>query len=51
VEEKKITLRRRDENEAFGTIGIDELVKIFDGLKPPKSKKRIELEAKMFKIE
>lgn len=30
VEDKKITLRKRDENEAFGTLSIGELVKLFE---------------------
>lgn len=41
VEDKKITLRKRDENEAFGTISISELVKLFEEQKPPKSKRRV----------
>lgn len=45
VEEKKITLRKRDEQKAFGTLEIAELVKLFEAeQQAPKSKKRVEME-------
>jgi threonyl-tRNA synthetase len=49
VEEKKITLRKRDEEKTESVL-IAELIQTFDSLKPPKSKKRVELEAKTLKL-
>ena len=52
VEDKKITLRKRDEAKAFGTVSIADLLKLFEQeQQPPKSKKRVELESNSLKFE
>ncbi len=50
VQEKCVNLRKRDEAKEIGKVSIPELVKLFEGLKPVKSKRREELEAKAFQI-
>lgn len=50
VQEKAINLRKRDEAKEIGKVSIPELLKLFEGLRPIKSKKREELEAKSFHI-
>lgn len=40
VQEKAINLRKRDEAKEIGKVGIPELLKLFEGLRPIKSKKR-----------
>ena len=50
-EDNTVTLRRRDEEEPFGTLSIGEIVKLFEQHSEPiKSKKRIELENRAFKL-
>lgn len=50
VQEKAVNLRKRDEAKEIGKFSIPDLLKLFDGLRPIKSKKREELEAKSFQI-
>jgi len=46
-----VTLRRRDEDEPFGTLSVSEIVKLFEKhCEAPKSKKRVDLEDRSFKI-
>jgi threonyl-tRNA synthetase len=40
VQEKAINLRKRDEAKEIGKVSIPELLKLFEGLRPIKSKKR-----------
>jgi threonyl-tRNA synthetase len=44
VENGAVNLRKRDEEKEIGKFSIAELVKLFETHKPPKSKKREELE-------
>ena len=45
LEEKTITLRKRDEKEPFGTVKIADLIKMFEEqAHAPKSKRRIQME-------
>jgi threonyl-tRNA synthetase len=51
VENKTITVRRRDESEPFGSLPILDMLKLFqEQAKVPKSRRRLELEEKAFKI-
>jgi hypothetical protein len=43
VKDQKVNLRKRDEEKEIGKFSIEEILKMFGELKPPKSKKRIEL--------
>jgi len=49
VEANAITLRKRDE-EKFEKLSVAEAFELFDSLKPPKSKRRQNLENKAFKL-
>ena len=50
-EDNTVTLRRRDQEEPFGTLTVPETLKLFEEeSKPAKSKKRLELESKAFKL-
>ena len=45
LEDKTITLRKRDEKEPFGTIKVTELIKLMEEQsQPPKSKRRMQME-------
>ena len=46
----QINLRKRDQEEPIGKFDVAGLVKMFSELRPPKSKKRLEVEGKSFKI-
>jgi threonyl-tRNA synthetase len=44
VKNKAVNLRKRDEEKEIGKFGIAELLKLFESQKPPKSRRREELE-------
>jgi threonyl-tRNA synthetase len=46
VKERAINIRKRDEAKEMGKFSVPELVKLFETLRPLKSKRREELEAK-----
>jgi threonyl-tRNA synthetase len=43
VKDNQINLRKRDQEEPIGKFDVAGLMKMFGELKPPKSKKRIEV--------
>jgi len=43
-------LRKRDQEEPIGKFDVAGLLQMFSELRPPKSKKRIEIEGKAFKL-
>lgn len=48
--EKQINLRKRDQEEPIGKFDVPKLLEMFSEQRPPKSKKRIEIEEKAFKV-
>ena len=50
IKEKQINLRKRDQEEPIGKFSVESLMKMFSEFKPPKSRKRLEIEEKSFKI-
>jgi threonyl-tRNA synthetase len=49
IKDKQINLRKRDQEEPIGKFDVPSLLKMFSEAKPPKSKKRLEIEEKSFK--
>ena len=50
IKDKQINLRKRDQEEPIGKFDVPSLLKMFSEAKPPKSRKRLEIEEKSFKV-
>lgn len=50
VKDNQINLRKRDQEEPIGKFSVADLLKMFEEMRPPKSKRRLEIEQKAFKI-
>lgn len=50
IKDKQINLRKRDQEEPIGKFDVAGLLKMFSEARPPKSRKRLEIEEKSFKL-